>query len=265
MTICVIGLSLVNLSGCFYVGKDTYLDIVQRPYTEWSERDVLTVIAEPAAHNYFDFRTNIKVCATPYYPSVILAIQRAAQRIHHWDEFEFRMNVEQLLKENTGMYYDWESQRFVDPKGNFLKSPLQFDSLMFLITLENRAWSSQNSMQRVIVTRDPSDVTGKSALTAMVPLIGFDQVYLPEISDLQERIYLCNGRGKKIKPKYVWGRRHNFLTLEETLFAMFPLRDGSRHFLDGCEEMELIVTGFETTIALKYPLEMMIPNTTTIK
>ena len=243
------------LSGCFYIGRNQYKDVVEKPYSEWGLRECLTVISAPIAHNYFDFRTNVKVSATPYYPSVVLAIQKNAQRIMHWSESEFRMNVDALMKEDNGMYLDWQTGRLVDSRGNFFKEHTQIDSLMFLITLINTAWTSINSIIQVGIPIGKDNA--KQLIPVMVPLVNFDQSYIPDITNLEQRIYLINDKGKFIKPRYVWGRQNNVLTKEESLFAMFYFREGDYHFLTDSDEMCFLIKGFEGDVRLEFPLSMM--------
>ena len=245
LTICI-------FSGCFYFGKNQYADVVRKPNSDWDFRECLTVISAPIGHNYFDFRTNIKASATPYYPSVVLAIQRNAQRIMHWSESEFQVNADALMKEDNGIYIDWATNKMVDSRGNYFQHHTQIDSLMFLITLINTAWTTINSSMLVNISGDPNH-----PVPVMVPLISFDQCYLPDISNIENRIFLINDENKFIQPIYVWGRRSNFLTNEETLFAMFYFREGDHHFLRDSDEMLLLIKGFESDIRLEFPLSMM--------
>jgi hypothetical protein len=242
-------------SGCYYFGKNQYADVVEQPSSNWDFTECLTVISAPIGHNFFDFRTNIKASATPYYPSVVLAIQRRAQRKMDWSESEFQANVDALMKENNGLYIDWQTNRFVDSRGNFFKEYTQIDSLMFLISLINTAWTSANSIVQVGIPIYKGGA--KQLIPVMVPLVTADQSYLPDISNIEQRIYLVNDKGKFIKPKYVWGRRNNILTNEETLFAMFYFREGEHHFLQGSDEILLLIKGFEGDIRLDFPLSMM--------
>ncbi|MDI6767399.1 MAG: hypothetical protein QME52_11300 [Bacteroidota bacterium] len=242
------------LSGCVYFSSNQYDIITSRSSTEWDYRDALTVIAASMTHNFIDNRTNIKVIATPYYPSVNLAIQRNAQLVNHWTEEEFRFNTDMLLRDNVGMYIDWETNRFVDSRGNYFRDKLQIDSLMFLITIQNKAWPC-NSMVMANV---------RGVVQMMVPLISFEQCYIPDISNLEERIFPVNEKNKFIKPKYVWGKIKNHLTMSERIFAMFHFskrdgnsQEGNYHFLHGSEKMYLIIKGFEMDIKLTFPLSMM--------
>ncbi|MBI4810371.1 MAG: hypothetical protein HY800_02805 [Ignavibacteriales bacterium] len=202
------------------------------------------------SHNLYDMRTNIKIIATPYYPSVILAIQRISQGIYHWSEEDYRMNVDALMKDNAGLYVDWAAKRFMDSRGNYYRDKLQIDSLMFLITIQNRAWPCGT-----MITYYVGGMFGGEGFT--VPLYGSEHCYMPEITNLEDRIFLVNENNKFIKPRYVWGKRHNVLTMEETLLAMFYLSRGEDHFLAGSDEMYLLVKGFERDIKLTYSLSMM--------
>jgi len=244
--ICVLLFS-VMLSGCFYFNRDQYADIISKPSEEWDFRECLTVITTPVGHNLLDYRTNIKVAVTPYYPSVVYALQRNAQRIMHWSEEEYRFNVDQLMRECNGLYVDWSRNRLVDSRGNFYKDFTQIDSLMFILTINNTAWTSINSNMQL----------SYNGVSVVVPLISFDQCYIPEIIDIADRIYLKNDYGKLIKPEYVWGRRNNVLTNEETMFVMFYLSRGDYHFLRGSTKFHMLIIGFEKEIKLDFPLEML--------
>lgn len=247
---------MLSVQSCFYIGKERYEDIIQRPASEWSIRDELTVVISPIAHNLYDQNSsNIKVFATPYYPSVILALERAEQRINHWSEEEYRLNVDKLMKDAVGIYMDWDNDRFVDDRGNFYRHPTQIDSMLFLITLENRSWPCNVPLLTVPTQRVDSKETSYMMIPLMQP---YDwPCYLPDITNLEDRIILLNEQKKFIKPKYVWGRRNNILSQPETLFAMFHFRQGDHHFLSESEKMFLVIKGFETDIKLSFPLSMM--------
>ncbi|MBI5476014.1 MAG: hypothetical protein HY964_04680 [Ignavibacteriales bacterium] len=253
MILTVIFFSLF-FCGCFYVGKDRYEDVLQKPSIDWSSRDALTVIISPIANNLFDQQSpNIKVFATPYYPSVILGIQRAAQQREHWSEEQFCFNTDQLLKDGAGLYMDWESYRFVDARGNYFHDKTQIDSMLFLITIENRSWPCNIPIMTALVSN------GGRVAYQNVPLASPSDwpCYMPEITDIKDRIFLINSQNKYIKPKYIWGVRHNILSNPETIFAMFHFRNGDYHFLKKSNKMFLVIEGFENEIKLSFPLSMM--------
>lgn len=244
---------LLFFSGCFYIGQEQYEDVLRKSSDQWSSREALTVLISPMGHNFNDPRTNIKIMATPYYPSVILAIQRNAQRLHHWTEEEFRSNTDALAKDALGLSVNWRDNRFVDSHGDYFRNELQIDSLMFLITIDNRAWPC-NSMVAFFTTGNIYSTTGQSSPPIMMPVVSPENCYTPDITELEQQIYLVNSRGYYIKPKFVWGKRHNILTVDETLFAMFQVREGSYHFFRGSEKVSLVVKGFEKDIILDFPL-----------
>ena len=244
--LCFIPL-LAVLSGCFYIGQETYFDQVRRTSAEWSSRDILTVMTSPVAHNLFDRDCpNIKVMAMPYYPSVILATERRAQQANHWTEEHFRSETEQLLMDDLGMYYDWSARRFVDARGNYLHAPVQFDSLLFYIKIKNNAFPCTPPMM----------ICGGGTICLAGPVDY--SCYLPDITQFEENVTLTNGEGDTVRPRIVWGRRHSILTVPEDLLAMFPLRlHNGHHLLEQGEAMHLIVDGFETKINLSFPLEYL--------
>ncbi len=235
-----LGIALIAcLPGCFYVGGDQYADILQKPSVEWSSRDDLTVLISPIAHNLFDQGSpNVKVFATPYYPSVIIAIARGRQRLSHWSETQYQSYAEGLAKDDLGMYIDWDKNAFVDSRGNYFRDPLQIDSLMFLVTIHNNGW--------------PPNVVYGPGNGAMILIAA--GMYQASISNLEDNIYLVNDKAKFIRPQYVWGKRNKWLTFDETLFVMFRLRNGEHHFLEGSENMYLGIKGFEKDIMLTFPL-----------
>ncbi len=216
--------------GCFYIGQNQYDEIVQKPYMDWGRQDHLTVLMECTAHNLYDVQTAYKVFATPYIPAVVLASVRVWNDRHHISDQQFMASAEDVAKANAGLYIDWKNNRFMDGRGNFFKGPLQLDSLMFMIHMEN--W-----------TKDFPSFE--------------DNRFQPDISDIESRIYLVNDQHKFVKPKYVWGRRRNMFTMDENLLVMFPLRKGDHHFLDGSEHMFLVIkelNGPGLDVVLKFDL-----------
>jgi hypothetical protein len=120
------------------------------------------------------------------------------------------------------------------------------DQLQFLLTLRNNSWPCAVPTQTLKVGNSYHQVP--LATQADWPC------YIPGITDLDQRILLVNDKGVSLKPRYVWGRRNNELTLEETLVVMFDLRKDGVHLFDGSENIYLVLTGFENEIRLKFPL-----------
>ncbi len=210
-------LACLALSGC-----TAYDEVMKTPITEWSTQQSLLVLTSCMQHNLFDFRSPVvKVFAIPYYPSVIVASERVWRDRSPVPDSEFRASTEQLARANAGLYIDWKTNRFVDGRGNYFRGPLQLDSLMFMIRLD---------------------------------VVGFSTDW-PYIGDLERRIYLVNDKGLYIKPRYVWGRHQEVLAFSgESLLAMFPLRVGDHHFLEGSSRMYLVIKGFDADITLTYDL-----------
>jgi len=240
-------LSLV-LVGCFYFGR-TYDDIVQRPSHEWSSLDCEIIIKSASKDNLRDQNCpNIKVMATPYYPSVVTAIGRISQRKKSWVETEYQKQMDTIFKDLSGLYMEWETNRLVDPRGNYFRNFQQMDSLLFLLIFHNMSWPCNIPF-----------LINPGGFGTTVPLAKSSDwpCYVPDISNLEQRIMLVNDKNKFIMPKYVWGRKRNQLTLEETLLVMFRLRNDTFHFLEGTNNMQLVIKGFETDITFDFPLEMM--------
>jgi hypothetical protein len=235
--------------GCFYIGKDRIDDILERPSAGWSSRDGLTILMEVMANNLFDqYSPVVKVIATPYYPAVIAATNRAEQRTGHLSESDFRMNMDQQLWEDLGLYVDWRIHRLVDARGYYFKTILQVDSLTFLISISNTSWPC---VSPIVVSP-----------TGIFPLFSSNDFpcYTPDISHLEDNIYLVNDRDDSLKASSVWGRRLNTLKTEETVLVKFQLNGSDRHFLDGTESIYLLIMGFDSPpipIKLKFSVAMM--------
>ena len=153
-----------------------------------------------------------------------------------------------------GIYYEWDSSRFVDKNGNFVRNVQQYESLEFLVTITNTQFPCVPPMIHVM------GVGGDM----MVPLLGPNNMpcYQYDIRDLDQRIVLRNDRGAEVHPFYVWGRTHDVLNTTETLFIKFPLRTQSgRHLLEGSCELCMEIGGFnEGPIQLRFPVSaFMLP------
>ena len=211
-------------SGCYFIGMGKYEDVLQRPSSEWSDDECLTIISSVMRHNLYDYTSpNVKLMATPYYPAVITAMNRKRQLEKALSEEQFRRNTDTAMKVQVGLTMDWTSNKVLDVTGKPFQNIIQMDSLLFLITVVNKNWPR----------------------------------YTPDISRIEQSILLANDGKKFIRPIYARGRRQSQLTREESMLVMFQLRKGDHHFLDASENMSLIVTGFEREIKLDFPLSMI--------
>jgi hypothetical protein len=155
----------------------------------------------------------------------------------------------------SGLYFDPHLRRLFDSHGNYLRNAGQLDSLMLFVTLKNNSWPCNV----------PTILTSINNRGVMIPLMGNPAdwpCYLPDITDLSTRILFATDKGRTIRPKYVWGRRNNVLSLEETLVVMFLLRDGKDHILTGAQTVYLELTGFDAKISLPFSLKELLPSTT---
>ncbi len=239
---------LLLLPGCYYLGQNTYKDIIVQPSSDWSGPEQLTVIMEAGNNNLRDGRSNVKAIATPYYPSVVKSIGRRAQLDYHWSEIEFRGYVDRLLRDASAMYIDWDkpNEPVYDSRLQPLTSPLQFDSLLILLTLRNNAWPCGKYIVLTVGTKFIN-----------VPLDAPDCMP-PDITNLEGKLFLVNEQNTFIPPITVWGKRMNYLTNnEETLFLKFRLREGDHHFFENTRRYFLIIKGLEGDIRLELSTTLM--------
>lgn len=207
-----------------FVGCFTKIDdLMQQSPGNWSSRESLTVVLSAMQNNYSDQGANVQVIGTPYYPSVIAAINQLQRSQLHWSDEHAKIRLDALLKTGAGLYMDWQSKRMINARGNYFRKIEDLDSLLFLISLRNKTWPS----------------------------------YIPDITDIDERVFLLNEQGDTLRPRYLWGRNNNQLSMEETMFARFVFRNHNEHFLRESENMYLVVAGFEHKIVLAYPLSKL--------
>ena len=195
-------------------------EIAEKPVTEWNSRDCLIICVSAIQHNLYNNTSPIMVIATPYYPSVIMAMKRKAQIERKWSADQFFYEADTLGKDCLGLRLDRRTAKFIDHEGRYFSSFLQMDSLTVLLSLNNRGWPSQP----------------------------------PDISNLENNIYLVNDESMLMRPLYVWGKRNNRLLREEKLLVVFQLRSGNYHFLQHSSNMYLTVKGLPENVLLTFPL-----------
>ncbi len=269
---------LLFLSGCFYVGKDTYDDLVKQSPDTWSTRDCLTIVMAATKNNFTDQSCpNIKVAATVYSPKVIMANYRRAHILgrHHETsqlslpelpsgeslesiaDSQYISSLDILMQEETGLYYDWQTDRYVDSRGNYVRSYTQLDSLTFFIAIENKSWPC------VPVLIMPQELQlPPTRIIIQIPMhtltkLDYDPCYLPDISNLENEIYLVNDQNKFIRPLMVWGKQQNLLMATENLIVKFRVRKDDYHFLEHSDYMRLVIDGFDSKIMLDYPVAVL--------
>lgn len=214
-----LGMALL-FSSCF----SSRGDIFQQPYSQWSSRDCLTVIASAMSHNLASTEDEIAIIATPYYPHVLAAINRLQELQFKWDSSEARSRMDILLESSAGLYVDWESNKeLVTSRGSYVRSPSDIDSLLILVTVINKAYP----------------------------------VNIPFIKDLDHGIYILNDGGDSLEPRFVWGKARSRLLREEKYFARFVFtnEEGIR-FLKGTNNIYLVVTSFGRAIRLTLPVKL---------
>ncbi|MBI1807629.1 MAG: hypothetical protein HYR76_11315 [Ignavibacteria bacterium] len=249
------------LCGCYYFGKDQYDDILTRPSSEWSRLECHTIIAAAMQSNLFDQNANVRVFATPYYPSVITAISRRKQKSEDWNELQYRENMDQLLKDCLGMYSDWNTNVLVDGRGNFFKDRSQIDSLMFLVSMENKSenWNTNQPYlaKAPFVDGSGTSVTQSETWYGKIFELKNYPVFIPDLTALENKIFLLNEKGKFIRPLRVFREPQPMLSMNETFLVLFRLRQDDYHFLAGSEKMFLVFKGLGNDIQLSFPLSMM--------
>lgn len=194
---------------------------------------------------------NIQVIATPYTPAVIAAINRMSQAKEHWSDRETQNQIDTSLFLQAGLYFDWQTNRLMDSRGNYMGRTGRLDNLQFLITLRNKTWPCNIPHQTVRYHNKDGVVTYVDqpiATPADWPC------YIPDITDLDQRISLANDNGISIKPKYVFGRRNSVLTMEETLVVSFGLSSGDLYLFDNTKNISLVIDGFELPVKFTFPI-----------
>lgn len=103
------------------------------------------------------------------------------------------------------------------------------DTLSFLLLLDNKQYPC---VAPVILG------TGKQIISqSFMPCEDF------YIGDIQDKLYLENEKGNRIKPFYIWGRRHDYLTTEETMIAKFRVGIKGWRWTEHSSEINLVLDG----------------------
>ncbi len=230
---------------CLAVGcmRSDPAEVLTRPSSEWTRIECDAVIRKAMAHNVPDKNAAIRIFATPYSPSVVTALTRKEQILKGLSEKEFQKSFDQMARETLGLYYDWYSSAYYDARGNFYRSRLQLDSLLFLVTIENKTYPCAI----------PFPIVSHRTLAELLDW----PCYTPMLADLENRIYLTNDRGDRVVPRYIWGRKGTQLMKDETLFIMFSLHAGSEHMLDGTENLYMVIRGFGDDVRLTFPVSVV--------
>jgi hypothetical protein len=219
--------------------------------TQWSSRDCLTVMISSMQNNFYDTHSpNIEVIATPYTPAVITAINRMSQTKEHWSDNETQHQIDTSLFLQAGLYFDWQTNQLMDSRGDYMGRTGRLDKLQFLVTLRNKSWPCNVPLQSVRYS------AGGTVAYIDQPLATLSDwpCYIPGITDLDQRISLTNDNQLSIKPTYVFGRRENELTVEETLVVSFDLHSGDHYLFDDSKNIYLVLTGFDVPIRLTFPI-----------
>ena len=244
----------IIVDGCFTAVDD----VLARAPESWSTRDCITVILASTANNYRDpERPYVKVAATMFSPSAVLASYRRAdilgrhrrgdvkletlvpfEPVENTPDSEYVSSVDILTQEYLGLYRDWQKGQYVDAHGNYLKSSTQIDSLTFFISLENTDWPCLLHLF----------FHGASSVYPC---------YIPDISDLDSRIYLVNDENKFIRPIIVWGRHQEELMMPENIVVKFQIGKEDYSFLAHSKHVHLLITGFDSKISLEYPIALL--------
>lgn len=229
-----------SLAGCI---PTNYEAIVANSPSVWTKSDCVEVIRTAMVHNVYDQNANIRIFATPYFPVVVTALNRLQQLNANMTDDESKISLNKFARETMGVYYDWYEDKFLDPRGKYLKDRTQIDSLLFVVTVENKTF--------------PCTIPYSFALKRPIMDLLALPCYSPVLDDIDNRIFLENDKHEILQPRYIYGRKGSQLLKDETLLVMFPLRSGGTSFLEGSNMIYVIIRGFGDDIKLPFSLAMM--------
>jgi hypothetical protein len=258
-------ISSLLICGCSILRTTAIDTVITKTDTAWTDADIFRIIEHSMNNNFINpNQIVIKANATAYFPTTILAIEKKAQIDNHWSRNQFRVEADLLLQHSMGIYYDWDSSRYVDKNGNYITSYTQFESLEFMLTLVN----TQYPCVPPVINKQTYDIAAKKFLYRTEAILTANdypcQIYL--INDLKSRIHLINDIGQEVLPTYILGRAHEQLTMTETLFIKFPLRTtAGEHLFARSDKLCLRIDGFnEGPIQLEFPIEKSYLPLTTV-
>jgi len=175
------------------------------PYAEWTAEDCMAVIMRNVHHNLKRDGEIISALVIPFTPEVVKAIGRYRQiKYAHSDSLTYEF-VQRLTQQGTGTFLDRDGMLW-DAQGNRFIG--RRDSLMVMVSLINTTWPCE-----------PLSLNG-------IPIMNMSETpcETPDISNLDQHIFLSTATGDTLYPKTLFGRRNNILTDDENLLIVFDLR-----------------------------------------
>jgi len=221
---------------------DKYDSVISKHSNLWTKYDCGTVITGATSGNLADKNAKVKVLALPFSPSVLTALTRLDQLKQHWTADQYMRHLEDQLAIIAGVLYESKADQYYDAKGNYLNKLGQLDRMVFMVEIQNTTWPCVNP----ILAWSPFGQTTLFQSLTDVPC------YMPDITDLDQRIFLTNERMEVVRPISVYGKKNNLLTVEENLIIIFPVSESSKGFFEGTKDITLNVAGFDCEIKLPF-------------
>ena len=240
-------LGVAGFIGCVIVTDSFYEGILQKPFSEWNTEECRMVLGMSLAHNMKVQDAAVHVFALPFSPMVITALNREDQIKKNLTEDEYQAGIQQQAKECLGMFVDWKTDTYLDAHGRLYSDVAQMDSVLFLITFENIPGQQYIS----VVTTDNFVSDHQSPIGN--PL-WFGPLTLSDLREITDRVFLQNSSGERIPPRLIWMRKQGAVSKAESILAMFGLRKDGKHFLEGSDQVDVVVTGFTRDVHLGYRL-----------
>ncbi|TAK61918.1 MAG: hypothetical protein EPO24_05415 [Bacteroidetes bacterium] len=239
-------LVLITITGCVHHEFDT---IVKKPVSEWSAPDCLTIMSMATSNNFANDDARVRVIVTPFSPLVVTAFTRLQQERQRLSAAAYHSLVEDRLLEDLGIYYDTKTGYTFDARGNYYRDEAQIDSLLILLSLENKTYPCTPPIVMVPI--------GKEKIPKMRQLmnVGDYPCYTPEITDLEKQIFLKNEKDELLQPRGVYGKRGKVFFKREQLLLLFSLRQGEKNFFDGSKRIYLTINELDGGITMEIPLE----------
>jgi hypothetical protein len=222
--------------GCWDPGRSLETsDILKKPSTEWTQAECTALLADRLTNNTLKKDVSVYAYVLPCTPTVLMAYNRRKQHEDHLTESEFSENLDRMTRYCLGMVYDPDSGRFLDNHGNTFHTIQQAGTLFMIVYLDNR-------------------IGVENLFNPQIPGLDFNFMQLPDLTDIDRKVYLENDAGEKITPFYVKGRHHPYLYREEELHVLFRCTDDMKHFLQHSTKVNFVLEGFGRPIEL--PLDL---------
>lgn len=210
------GIAAITFQACVSQGTLTdRSEILQKPFRNWTIEECTIIMKGCASTNYFRRDAPLQIIVIPLTPNFLLAYNWQKWKQHQTSIDVFCENTDRQARNCFGGIFD-KSGTFFNASGQSISDFSNIDSLLLIIHMENI-----NCLKAVSSS-------------------GMDAI--PDITNMETKLSLRDGRKIIASPKYVKGSDAKYLMNEEELIVMFHIDNNLKQYF---QEHKLIDLHFD--------------------